>query len=120
MKRSFRRNLSETRSSGTATGVVWYGGAKRSRPTTCLGNQLAALRPQVLGTPQCARREFGMVSDNIDKATQQGATHIPTAYLYPVTAAAFHSIVRIAVVCDLQDKTDMARAPAFDEGPCAA
>jgi hypothetical protein len=47
-----------------------------------------ALLPQVLGAPQDARLEFGMVSDNIDKAPQKGVTHIPTADLYPVTAVA--------------------------------
>ena len=51
------------------------------------------LLSQVFGTPQGAMRELGMISDNIDKAPQQGIAHLPAAYLYPITTVAFHGIV---------------------------
>jgi len=51
------------------------------------------LLSQIFGTPQGAMRELRMIPDNIDKAPQQGIAHLPAAYLYPITAVAFHGIV---------------------------
>jgi hypothetical protein len=48
---------------------------------------------QVFGTPQGAMCELGMISDNIDKAPQQGIAHLPATYLYSITAVAFDGIV---------------------------
>ena len=68
---------------------------------------------QIFSTPQGAARKLGTIPDNIDKASQLRIIHLPTAYLYAITAVAFHGIVRLAVACHLQNKADMAGAPAL-------